>query len=717
MAIYHLHAKVISRSSGRSATGAAAYRAGAEIVDERTGLVHDYQRKGGVDHTEIMAPTNAPAWVHDRGQLWNRVELAEKRRDSQVCREVEIALPNELNATQMQELVRSFAQSQFVDKGMVADVAIHHIDSGRNPHCHILLATRDISPQGFGQKNRDWNRKELLQQWREAWEQQANKALELAGHEQRIDHRTLEAQGIEAVPQVHLGPKVLGLECRGVHTDMGSKALAIKKTNAQIIDLQRYREAIEHERNRATGASQEHRRPSGPDRTVGAGPSGSVGRDAPNAGGPEDRDPGAGEGVGPAAASGRGSSGTVLTPSQTGSGYARGEGQGIEAGGAGVNVATVPDGVADRSARSGGYDRVVALAAPAHGGREAATGARGASGGQVARAEPSRAGRGGEGDGVAIDRTYLAVRRQLEAMKCEQYEIGVRDQQGRMLTRTWSTAEVLKSVPWLKRENAKGSDIYVRPAGEQNQGLVLADDLNQKSLEAMKQEGFAPAVVVETSQANYQAWVRISPTPLEPSLATAASKGIAKRYGADPNSADWRHFGRLSGFTNRKPEHVDEIGRNPWVLCHEASGSVAPRGAELTDKLKQVLREQEAIAERDSRLERAVNASGRVYGHDPSAEYQKQIKRLVDRYGANMDVSKADYMIARDMAMQGYSADQLTQTLQEHSPELPVRKAGHEGDYCRRTVEAVFKQPDVQSRLQELKREQEREQDHDGPSL
>lgn len=213
MAIYHLSAKPISRSAGRSSTGAAAYRAGQEITDERTGLVFDYRKKRSVVDVEILAPANAPAWVYDRSKLWNAVEHSEKRKDSQVVREVEVALPIELNLEQQKALVRSFARAEFVDAGMVADIAIHHAKR-ENPHAHILLTMRDISPDGFGQKNRSWNDKALLQNWREAWEAQTNRALEMAGQSVRIDHRTLVAQGIDREPARHLGPTAIGYERR-----------------------------------------------------------------------------------------------------------------------------------------------------------------------------------------------------------------------------------------------------------------------------------------------------------------------------------------------------------------------------------------------------------------------------------------------------------------------------------------------------------------------
>jgi hypothetical protein len=207
MAIYHLRATMISRSAGRSATAAAAYRSATHIEDHRTGLSFDYRARSGVDHVEILAPAHAPEWAQDRAALWNAVEAAETRKNSQVAREIRVALPAELDQAQRAELVRDFCQRQFVDRGMVADIALHapgREGDDRNHHAHILLTTREIAAEGFTTKNRDWNAVEVLEGWREAWAQDANLALELAGHGERIDHRTLEAQRIEALELAHV---------------------------------------------------------------------------------------------------------------------------------------------------------------------------------------------------------------------------------------------------------------------------------------------------------------------------------------------------------------------------------------------------------------------------------------------------------------------------------------------------------------------------------
>lgn len=229
MAIYHLRATMISRSAGRSSTGAAAYRSGERIHDERTGLSFDYRARGGVEHVEILAPERSPEWVRDRAALWNAVERAETRKNSQVAREIRVALPAELDRNERIALVREFCQREFVARGMVADIAFHapgREGDERNHHAHILLTTREIGPDGFGAKNRDWNAVEMLEGWREAWARDNNRALERCGHEERIDHRTLEAQRIEA------------MERATTAHDRGDEAEALRQT-VRAVELDR----------------------------------------------------------------------------------------------------------------------------------------------------------------------------------------------------------------------------------------------------------------------------------------------------------------------------------------------------------------------------------------------------------------------------------------------------------------------------------------------
>lgn len=256
MAIYHCSAKVIGRSSGRSSVGASAYRAGEKLYNERDGLTHDYTKKTGVEHQEIMTPSNAPEWANDRQKLWNEVERIENRKDSQLAREVEIALPNELSKEGRIELVRDYAKENFVNKGMVADIAIHDKGDG-NPHAHIMLTTRTIDQDGFGKKERDWNKKEYLEQWREDWSKHANKYLEREGHKERIDHRSYKDQGIEKVPTIHEGHVVRAMESRGIKTEIGDINRQSQEQNKilELIDKQIsiHERSLENERTRING--------------------------------------------------------------------------------------------------------------------------------------------------------------------------------------------------------------------------------------------------------------------------------------------------------------------------------------------------------------------------------------------------------------------------------------------------------------------------------
>ena len=204
MAIYHFDAKIVSRANGQSVVASAAYRASESLHDERYGITHDYTRKRGVEHSEILLPEGAPDWMGDRLTLWNRVEATEKRKDAQLAREIELALPVELSHDENVDLVRDYVKTHFVAKGMVADFSVHE-DDPNNPHAHVLLTMREVNEAGFGPKVRSWNAKDQLLHWRAAWAETANQHLARAGHAVRIDHRTLAAQNIELEPGRKIG--------------------------------------------------------------------------------------------------------------------------------------------------------------------------------------------------------------------------------------------------------------------------------------------------------------------------------------------------------------------------------------------------------------------------------------------------------------------------------------------------------------------------------
>jgi Ti-type conjugative transfer relaxase TraA len=208
MAIYHFSAKVISRANGSSALASAAYRSASRLHDERLDRDHDFTNKSGVIHSEVMTPQDAPDELREREGLWNAVEAAEKRKDAQLAREVEFAIPREMEQAQGIELARDFVEREFVARGMIADLNIHW-DVGEDglarPHAHVMLTMRAVDENAFGPKVREWNRTALLEHWREAWATHANERLAELGIEARIDHRSLEAQGIALEPQHKIG--------------------------------------------------------------------------------------------------------------------------------------------------------------------------------------------------------------------------------------------------------------------------------------------------------------------------------------------------------------------------------------------------------------------------------------------------------------------------------------------------------------------------------
>jgi len=236
--------QVIGRSAGRSATAAAAYRSGEEVRDERTGKVHDYTGKSDIYGSEILLPEGAPERLGDRTALWNEVERVEKRKDAQLSREVMIALPAELSHWQKQALAREYVQSEFISEGMIADIGYHDFDS-HNPHAHIMLTMRSVDQEGFGKKKRVWNKRAAIAAHRQAWAEHANQALERAGYAERIDHRSLEDQGVEREPQIHLGAKVMEMEARGISTQVGAESRRISKVNRDIARQQANRERLQ----------------------------------------------------------------------------------------------------------------------------------------------------------------------------------------------------------------------------------------------------------------------------------------------------------------------------------------------------------------------------------------------------------------------------------------------------------------------------------------
>ena len=237
MAIYHFSMKTFSRSKGQTATASIAYRSGEKIECDREGRTHDYTKKTGVEHSELFLPPNSPEWANDRSTLWNNVERAEKRKNSTVAREFEVALPCELSKEQRIALVADFAR-QIVDRhGCAVDACLHDDKRNKTPnhHAHIMLTTRKLEQTGFTQKTRELDEKKSgeVDFWREQWAKTVNEHLK---HHQiikndrfvQIDHRSLKDQGIDRQPTIKMGVQASAMERKGIKTDKGDYNRVIK---------------------------------------------------------------------------------------------------------------------------------------------------------------------------------------------------------------------------------------------------------------------------------------------------------------------------------------------------------------------------------------------------------------------------------------------------------------------------------------------------------
>lgn len=268
MAIYHCSIKIIGRSSGKSAVAASAYRSGEKLMDDRTGLVHDFTKKRGVVFTEVALPAHAPPEYSDRNILWNAVEKAEKNSNAQLAREIEVALPKELSRECQIEIVKRYVQDNFVSLGMCADWALHDKGDG-NPHAHIMLTMRGIKPDGswaqkekkvyaldedgnriplidpatgeqkLGKRNEkmwkritveanDWNDHSKAEIWRKSWADICNEYLSV---EQRIDHRSYKRQELDLEPTIHEGYRARKMEKAGYVSNRCEYNRIVKRLN------------------------------------------------------------------------------------------------------------------------------------------------------------------------------------------------------------------------------------------------------------------------------------------------------------------------------------------------------------------------------------------------------------------------------------------------------------------------------------------------------
>lgn len=252
MAMYHLSIKNLNRKLNQSAVAAAAYRSGERLYNSCDRLIHDFTRKKGIVHTEILLPQNIPHEFYDREALWNAVERAEKRCDSRTAREVEMALPNELTLHEHIKLVREFIAENFVRLGMCADICIHDKQDG-NPHAHILLTTRLVENGEFNKKkNRNWDKRENVSIWRKNWADMQNREFMKKELSTRVSHESYKMRNIDREPTIHLGHGTAAMDRRGIETDRANINHAIRARNLEREEQERLRH-LEREQEHVRG--------------------------------------------------------------------------------------------------------------------------------------------------------------------------------------------------------------------------------------------------------------------------------------------------------------------------------------------------------------------------------------------------------------------------------------------------------------------------------
>lgn len=568
MASYHLGATIIGRSSGKSAIGAAAYRSGTALANPETGEIFDYTRKTGITSTFIIGPDAAPAWALDRQSLWAAVQAKETRKNSQLARELIVALPHELTAAESVDLVRDWVQAHLVADGMVADVAIHdpaprNEEDPANRHAHILLTTRELDPgqpDGWAKnKNRAWNGTEALEHWRETWAAAQNDAFAERGLTTRVDHRTLDAQRAEAEaagdeiaalvlsrpPEPRLGVVAGSLEAKKVPTERGDALREARKERAQLEQL---------------------------------------------------------------AASAR----------------------------------TIAAQLEEAQLEIEEEAEVVQTPAPAEASEE-----------------------------DARDRTRIAMERHLRGLGLDQVEISIAGGD-RPSVRLMTPAQILEDLPRLKRANKAGSSIFVRGPRDRDHDVILLDDISAFTSKALERDGLKPAVLVETSPGNYQAWFRLGePAPAE--LRGEVARILAERYGGDAAAADGHQSGRLAGFTNPKPEHKNSRGRSPFALLHSYAGKAITAVRELLDAARA------ALALRKASIAAAAEVTAAPEADSDLVAWWRQGHAVAP---AGSSLSEVDWHLTHLALGSGRSSEDVAAALEATAD----RKGAHAHDYAITTV-------------------------------
>jgi hypothetical protein len=291
--------------------------------------------------------------------------------------------------------------------------------------------------------------------------------------------------------------------------------------------------------------------------------------------------------------------------------------------------------------------------------------------------------------------TINAVLKQLDAMKCVAYKIGLYEQQKCKMINLdpMNRDKIISLIPWLMSKNINGRDIYITQAKNIDRALILVDDLCRPKIDQMTLRGMSPACVIETSPDNYQVWVSLGPEPMSCSERGFVARALAEQFGGDIASADANHYGRLAGFTNRKQKYLAN-NRYPFVLCWEAPGTEAERSQAVRDWAKA---RQVAIDTKKDALESCFEAV-----HPKKLEHSQKVEMVFEMYygqwfqcvmakGKTVDYSRGDFAVACRMLSEGYDSENIANSMMKKSPNISERKKNHINDYIDRTIKAAKK--------------------------
>ncbi len=325
--------------------------------------------------------------------------------------------------------------------------------------------------------------------------------------------------------------------------------------------------------------------------------------------------------------------------------------------------------------------------------------------------KPAGRGSGSATPGAGRDRSLEALQRQIKALGVPLFEIAICSARGgrTIARRQWDGAELEQSTTWLKRMNARGNDIYIKPAGEH--GLVLVDGLKTDVLIVMERQGFRPAAIIETRPGSCQAWIKLSDRQLSQEVCDIAAYGLAQQFGgvipehraSKDHHSPGNGFGRLAGFTNQAPQHSRD-GQPPYVLARDCCGMLAPGAPAYLRQVEYAIDKAAAQKEKEKRLAaiKAVKVQNKQ-NYDPVLAYQQQAQHLIVQGSAGNDqLVRLDQMIATEMAKSGnWTQQEIEKGIRLASPAVESVKAGHIEAYAKAIAEIAWQAPEVQRHRQE----------------